>query len=110
MTVPGNGPGPPQGPKGHPFRGKTTGRIRPRSTGESIALFFGLLAAWCGGVTLVFMAIFDNFWWRLTHPLESGWHKGSWGFVFLYALLSIPVFPLYSRLDDWLEARRRGGA
>ena len=83
-------------------------RPQPSTPLESFVMFCGLLIFWCGGLTLVFMALFENFLWRLTHPFESGWGwYGSWGFALLYALLSIPVFPLYSRLDDWLEGRRR---
>ncbi len=78
-----------------------------RTTLESMVMFFGLLLLWCSGLALLFMAVFDDFLWRLTHPLQSGWTKGSWGFLFLYALLSIPVFPIYTRLDDWWEQRRR---
>ena len=87
---------------------KRNRRPQPSTTFESVVMFFGLLILWCAGLTLAFMAIFDNFWWRLTHPLDPGWGwYGSWGFVLLYALLSLPVFPIFRRLDDWLERLRR---
>lgn len=71
-------------------------------------MFFGLLLLWCGGLTLIFMALEEDFLHYLTHPLHSSWGwYGAWGMLLLYALLSIPVFPIYNRLDEWWEKQRR---
>ena len=80
---------------------------KPRSTWSSVLLLVTLLLAWCGVLTLVFMVVFDNFLFRVTHPHASGWFRGPWGFLLLYAMLCLPVFPFYNRLESRLEEQRR---
>ncbi len=84
------------------------GRIPlPKGFWHSVTLFLGVLGVWLFMLTLLFIVLFDNFIFRLTHPFVSGWVKGPWGFVFIYGILSIPVFPIYNWMDQRLTDERR---
>ena len=70
-------------------------RRRRREARASIGLFLVILAGWLGVLTVVFAGLFDDFFYRLTHPFDSGWAKGPWGFLFIYMILTLPVVPLH---------------
>ena len=68
----------------------------------SATTFLLLLAVWWVLLTFVFAALFEDFLYRVTHPFDSGWAKGPWGFLFLYLLLSLPVPWLHPRFERWV--------
>lgn len=56
---------------------------------------------------MALVIVYPDFSFRVQHPVQSGWGGRSLELILFYSLLSIPLFPLYNRLDDWLERRRR---
>ena len=81
-------------------------RHTARGIWGSALLLIGLLVAWCSVLTLCFIVLFDNFLYRVSHPFDSGFSKGPWGFLLIYVLLCIPVFPLYNWVERDLRWRR----
>lgn len=70
-------------------------------------LLLGFLILWWGALTLLLMVVIPDFLHRITFPNQAGWYGGGWAIIPFYALVSIPVFPMFSRLDDRIEQRWR---
>ena len=79
-------------------------------TGLSALLLVVLLTTWWIGLTLLFSLVFENYLDRVTHPFSSGFNKGPWGFLFLYAILSLPLLRVHSWLMRWIEAGSARGS
>ena len=79
---------------------------RGMGTGASAFILILLLVAWWGVLTLLFSTMFENYIYRVTHPFDSGFNKGPWGFLFLYAILSLPMLRVHPWVMKWVE----GGA